>query len=183
MNEIRPVAGIQWSDGVVSNCKYSGVSVRDILQDIGVVDEREFTDWHVTFSSIFTKCEESDDHFESSVPISKALHGDVILAFKLNDGILPRVHGGPLRVIVPGYSGARSVKWVNRLKLQPQESDNYYMQHDYKILPENVNSFDVSLVSVAIFLISHIGRRALVEQSLPVTRDEHSVRHLHPSIE
>ena len=183
MNEIRPVSGIQWNDGVISNCKYSGVSVRDILQDIGIVEERDIIDWHISFSSIFTKCEESNDHFESSVPISKALHGNVILALKLNDDNLPSVHGGPLRVIAPGYSGARSVKWVNRLKLQPHESDNYYMQHDYKILPECVKSSDVSLVAVAIFLISNIGSRVLVEQSVPITRDEHSIRHLHPSIE
>jgi sulfite oxidase len=55
----------------------------------------------------------------ASVPVEKALNpwGDVILAYEMNGEPLPRDHGFPLRVIVPGTIAARSVKWLQRIIL------------------------------------------------------------------
>jgi sulfite oxidase len=52
--------------------------------------------------------------YAASIPIDKALSeaGDVLLAWEMNGQPIPRDHGGPLRVIVPGTTGARSVKWI-----------------------------------------------------------------------
>ena len=54
--------------------------------------------------------------YGSSIPIEKALdpHGDVILAYEMNGEPIPRDHGYPVRVIVPGVVGARNVKWLGK---------------------------------------------------------------------
>lgn len=58
----------------------------------------------------------------------------------MNHSPLPPRHGYPLRTIVPGMIGARSVKWLDTITLSTQESQNFYQQHDYKILPPEATS-------------------------------------------
>lgn len=65
-----------------------------------------------------------------------------MLADTMNDEELPDEHGGPLRVIVPGFIGARSVKWLHELRIRTNPSTNFYMTSDYKKLPEDVGSDD-----------------------------------------
>lgn len=62
----------------------------------------------------------------------------VMLADTMNGENLPDEHGGPLRVIVPGFIGARSVKWLHKLRISKTPSTNFYMTSDYKKLPEQV---------------------------------------------
>lgn len=58
----------------------------------------------------------------------------------MNDKPLPDEHGGPLRVIVPGFIGARSVKWLQELRISSKPSTNFYMTSDYKKLPPDVEA-------------------------------------------
>lgn len=58
--------------------------------------------------------------------------GDVILAYEMNDKPLNRDHGYPIRMIVPGVVGARSVKWLGRIVVADKESDSHWQQKDYK---------------------------------------------------
>jgi sulfite oxidase len=60
---------------------------------------------------------------------------EVLLAWEMNGQPLPRIHGGPVRVVVPGYIGARSVKWVTAITVQPVPSENYFQAPDYCVLP------------------------------------------------
>ena len=62
----------------------------------------------------------------------------------MNGKPLSRDHGLPIRVIVPGYIGARSVKFLQKILIQPQESNSFFQRKDYKILPPWVNNFGIT---------------------------------------
>ncbi len=80
--------------------------------------------------------------YGASIPISKAVdpYGDVLLAFKMNGEVLPRDHGYPLRVVVPGNVAARSVKWLRKIVISDEESLSQWQRRDYKCFGPNIGS-------------------------------------------
>ncbi len=132
--EARPAAGLPWDIGAISTSTWTGVRLRDILDDAGFPAD----DWpediqHVQFSGA--------EAYGASIPIDKAMsrHGDVIVAYEMNDASIPLDHGYPLRVIVPGHVAARSVKWVNRIVPSSEESTAQWQRRDYKCFGPNVS--------------------------------------------
>src|ERR1039458_9109758 len=77
--------------------------------------------------------------FGGSISRQKALAGEVLLAWEMNGEALPAMHGAPLRVVVPGYIGARSVKWLTQITAQAEPSDNFFQARAYRLLPAGVD--------------------------------------------
>jgi sulfite oxidase len=73
--------------------------------------------------------------FGSSIRLEKAISEEVLLAWEINRQPLPRLHGGPVRVVVPGVVGVRSVKWITGITVQPFPSQNYFQAIDYRLRP------------------------------------------------
>ncbi|ORZ16674.1 Oxidoreductase, molybdopterin-binding domain-containing protein [Lobosporangium transversale] len=145
--QVKEVKGVIWKAGTISNAVWAGPRLCDILRNVAGVPEdlhhEMIRNYHVSF--------EADDHvkedvcYGSSIPLRKAMDplGDVILAYEMNGKPLTRDHGFPLRVIVPGYIGARSVKFLQKIVVQPQESNSFFQKLDYKILPPWVDASNV----------------------------------------
>ncbi|KXJ86860.1 Oxidoreductase, molybdopterin-binding domain-containing protein [Microdochium bolleyi] len=129
--------GLQWTVGAISCAKWEGVRLRDVLADAGLslADPGEDAQ-HVQFTGL--------EAYGASIPISSAIdpRGDVLLAFRMNDMPLPRDHGFPVRVIVPGHVAARAVKWVNKIVVSDEESQTQWQRRDYKCFGPNETTQD-----------------------------------------
>ncbi|KAF2754738.1 sulfite oxidase-like protein [Pseudovirgaria hyperparasitica] len=140
--QIKEVQGVDWYDGAVMNCKWEGPLLKDVLVHAGIdIEESRWKETHVAFACFQVKVQE-DDWYGGSIPLDRAMRADaeVVLALKMNAEVLKPNHGFPVRVVVPGVAGARSVKWLDRITVQATESKNFYQQHDYKILPPHIDS-------------------------------------------
>jgi sulfite oxidase len=96
---------------------------------------------HVAFTGLDRCIEEAEvTPFGGSIPLTKALAPEVLLADEMNGRPLPPAHGYPMRVVVPGYIGARSVKWLTTITVQNQPSSNYFQARTYRLYPSRVRS-------------------------------------------
>lgn len=115
-----------WAVGAISNAKWTGVRMRDLLKYCGLdvdgyaLGTKHSKDlYHVEFAAM--DADETGGNFHASAPFDKVIDpwGDCIVALKMNDRELPRDHGFPVRAIVPGHAGARQPKWLESITVKP----------------------------------------------------------------
>lgn len=136
MLEVRPVSGDPWSGGAIGNARWTGVRLADVLRAAGADIS---PDRHVGFSAL-DACEIDGKHFHygASIPMSKAMSPEVILAYAMNGAPLESRHGYPLRVVTPGFAGVRSPKWLAAIEVRAMPSDALIQAEDYKLLPPDI---------------------------------------------
>ena len=148
MSAVKPVRGLNWNVGAISNATWTGVKLCDVLKSLGL-SEKELEDVkHVQFEGLDEE-PATGSNYGASIPINSALdpNSEVLLAYKMNGEEIPIDHGYPLRVVVPGTVGARSVKWLSRVILSNEESHSLWQRRDYKLFPPNVNIDNVDFGS------------------------------------
>jgi sulfite oxidase len=129
---VREIPGeASWGSGATGTAVWRGIRLADLIDAAGPRPEAR----HVAFVGP-DRAEEAKPPqlFGGSVPLEKALRPEVVLAWEMNGKPLPPVHGGPLRVVVPGYIGARSVKWLERVELRADPFDGYFQETVYRLL-------------------------------------------------
>ena len=126
------VKGLTWGVGAISNARWTGPRLRDVLLHVYGDDIFRKNNAHVHFEGRDT--DGSGQFYGVSILLERAMdiNSDVILALEMNGEDLPLDHGAPVRVIVPGAAGCRSVKWLKRISLSPNESDAFWQKQDYK---------------------------------------------------
>ena len=130
---IRELPGEEpWGPGATGTATWSGVALAEVLALAGPLREAA----HVGFEGA-DLCPEAKpaERFGGSIPLDKACRPEVLLAWAMNGEPLPLVHGAPLRVVVPGYIGARSVKWLERIEVRSRPCEGYFQHVAYRLLP------------------------------------------------
>jgi sulfite oxidase len=161
---------LMWDAGAIGCARWAGVSLGDVLAAAGVQAGAA----HVAFTGLDrARGAGEGNEFGASIPLDKALRGEVLLAHEMNGEQLLPLHGFPLRAVVPGYVGARSVKWLSSVTVQAQPSDNFFQVHDYVVEGEALQELTVSST------ICRVGRGAAEGYALagahPVERVELSL--------
>jgi len=136
--EYKPIDDqLAWGIEAIGTAEWAGVRLGDILKAAGIQSDKA---GHVAFLGLDSILKDGERAaYGSSIPIDKALSCEVLLAYEMNGEDLPLPHGYPLRVVVPGYIGARSVKWLGEITIQEDPSDNYFQQVGYKLFPPSIN--------------------------------------------
>ncbi|CAG1019344.1 sulfite dehydrogenase (cytochrome C) [Burkholderiaceae bacterium] len=126
-------SGTPWTVGAAGCVVWSGVPLRAVVEALGGVSPGMA---YLTGTG-GEKLPEGVDPLsvvvERSLPL-KAMD-DALLAWELNGAPIPLAHGGPLRLVVPGYQGVNNIKYVKRVAFTSAESKAKIMSHGYRITP------------------------------------------------
>ncbi|EMS51776.1 Sulfite oxidase [Triticum urartu] len=144
MSKVRKVRGVGWDVSALGNATWGGAKLSDVLELVGIHKLSSVTSLggkHVEFVSVDRCKEEKGGPYKASIPLKQATDpdADVLLAYEMNGETINRDHGYPLRVVVPGVIGARSVKWLDSINIIKEECQGFFMQKDYKMFPPTVD--------------------------------------------
>ncbi|MEZ5064245.1 MAG: sulfite oxidase [bacterium] len=126
--EPRP-PGTPWGDGAVSTARYAGVPLRRILERAEVT--REATGFVFTGADRGTTRSGRSEPYARFLSREDAVHDDVLLAWEMNGTPLPPEHGAPVRLLVPGWYGMASVKWLARIEATHVPFRGFFQVDDY----------------------------------------------------
>jgi sulfite oxidase len=112
--------GNQWGNGGVGCAEWTGVRLADVLKAAGVKPSAVFTGNYGADRSL---ADASKDALSRGVPIKKAMDVNNLIVFAMNGEPLPNIHGGPVRLMIPGWPGSVGSKWFTRIWLRDKVHD------------------------------------------------------------
>ena len=130
---VRDIPGEDpWGPSATSTATWTGVRLADVLAEASP----DAAARHVCFDAPdVSQLAKPPAPYGGSIPMGKATSPEVLLVWAMNGEPLQAVHGAPLRVVVPGYIGARSVKWLQQITVAREPSENYFQATAYRLLP------------------------------------------------
>jgi len=112
--------GNQWTNGGAGCAEWTGVRLADVLKAAGVKPSAIFTGHYGSDRSL---ADASKDALSRGVPIKKAMSEHNLIVWAINGQPLPNIHGGPVRLIIPGWPGSVSSKWLTRVWVRDKYHD------------------------------------------------------------
>lgn len=167
---------------LLSSGEWTGVSLASVLESLGInsgaygVLARGFDHGRpAEYAAAGAQdAPEGEINFEKCLPLEKALDPDTLLAWGLNGEYIRHIHGGPVRLITPGWSGNWSVKWLEKLEVVAEKPSLYY-QDQYFYLAQDPNEIDKDMITA-------MGVKSLIieprDGDPPLPKGEHLVRGL-----
>ena len=124
-------------NGLIGNARWGGISLRDLLEEVGLQDSAaEIVFYGADRGTETIRNTNVEQSFARSLSRDEAMLDDIILAYEMNGEPLPRAHGAPLRLIVPGWYGVANVKWLEQIHVQDRRFAGKYMARDYVTLSQ-----------------------------------------------
>ncbi len=125
-------AGNQWTNGGVSCAEWTGVRLRDILEDAGIREDAVYIGYYG--KDIHPSREPGKVVISRGVPIKKALEEETLIAWAMNGKDIPVVHGYPLRLVIGGWPASVSGKWLHTISIRNKVHDGPKMTgKSYKV--------------------------------------------------
>jgi sulfite oxidase len=126
-----PAGVVLWRYGAVGCVHWTGVRLADLLRACEVLPQAIYTGHY----SPDIYLDGSGPAISRGLPIAKALSPETLVAFAINGEPLPALHGGPLRLVTPGYPGSSFQKWLTRIEVRDREHDGERMRDGHYRMP------------------------------------------------
>ena len=162
-----------WLLEAVGTARWTGTPLAPLLEECGIPEAA--TD--VVFTGLDRGVQGGEEHdYARSLALAEALRDDVILAYEINGAPLPPQHGFPVRLLVPGWYGMTSVKWLARIEVTDAPHGGYQMSRAYRMRqhPDEVGE-PLSRIAVRSLLVppgipEYLSRSRIVEAGEHVLR-------------
>ncbi len=156
--------GLPWRLGAVGCARWTGVRLRDVLEASGVKTSAVYTGHYSPDRQI---ADRSKPALSRGLPIAKALAPETLIAFAMNGEPLPALHGGPLRIVAPGFPGSAWQKWLDRISLRPVQHDGEKMQGTNYRLPLDPVKPGETLDESRFTIITDMPVKSLITRPVP----------------
>ena len=130
-----PAKGNQWTVGAVHCASWTGVRLRDVLEDAGIKNDAVYIGYHAMDAHL--SGDPSKEPISRGCPMAKAMQDETILAFQMNGKDIPLIHGYPVRLVAGGWPASVSGKWINRISIRNKEHDGTKMTGTAYRVPAN----------------------------------------------
>ncbi|QLE03007.1 sulfite oxidase [Galbibacter sp. BG1] len=120
-----PAKGNQWGLGAVHCAKWTGVRLKDVLEDVGIKKNAVYIGYHA--ADIHLSRSPDKEPISRGCPMHKAMEDETLLAFKMNDEEIPIAHGYPLRLVAGGWPASVSGKWLQTISVRNKVHDGAKM--------------------------------------------------------
>lgn len=127
----EPAGTVLWQRGAVGCLAWTGVRLGDLLRRCGLLPDAVYTAHH----SPDMRLDGDGPALSRGLPIAKALAPETLIAWAMNGAPIPPLHGGPLRVVAPGFPGSAYQKWITRIEVRDREHDGERMLNLHYRLP------------------------------------------------
>lgn len=122
------VTGVQWGYGAMGNARWAGARLKDVLEAAGIAPRAVEVAADGADAPTLT-----GPDFVKSLPMWKALDPDTLVAYEMNEAPLPRWHGAPARLVVPGWTATYWVKSVTQLTVLDRPFEGFWMKSAYRV--------------------------------------------------
>ena len=130
-----PVDGVPWEHGAVGTARWRGVPLCTVLEQAGL----RATAKEVLFEGADGGKEPAAPEglvYAMSVPLDKAWHPDTLIVYEMNGEVLSPEHGYPIRMVVSGWYGMASVKWLTRIQVLDHSFQGHHQSQSYVFVKE-----------------------------------------------